>query len=78
MAITVQEKLAASQRKADEIAKIEEKMNYYNRVILDLRFGIEAFCPEILEFQKQQQKEALAFFNSAIEKRQKALEAMFV
>lgn len=78
MATTVQEKLAASQRKADEITKLQRKINEYNRVILNLRNEIEVFCPEILEFQKQQQKEALAFFNSAIEKRQKALEAMFV
>lgn len=78
MAITVQEKLAASQRKADEIEKIEAAKAIAIQNTLRLRFGIEEVLPEVLEFQKQQVAAINIFFDKHIEARRLTLEAMFV
>ncbi len=70
-------KLEASKRKAAEIQALEwNRITAINNVRC-LRNGIEEFCPEILQFQKEEIARINAFFAPLIQVRKDALDSMF-
>lgn len=70
-------KLEASQRKAAEIEALERNRTAAINNVLRLRYGIEEFCPEILQFQKEEVARINAFFAPIINMRKATLESMF-
>ena len=70
-------KLEASKRKAEEIAALERSRTAAINAILRLRYGIEEFCPEILQLQKEEVSRINAFYLPLIQVRKDALESMF-